>query len=78
MLKMTTPDNPYGAGESFKFALGITLLMFTLMLVILVWMALTITGEPTEIQDTLQTTLDTLLKASAGVIFGLVSGRSLS
>ena len=59
-------------------ALGVSLLVFFVLLGTLMWMSLTFTGELTEVQDTLKTTTDSLLKASAGVIFGLVSGKSLS
>ena len=56
----------------------VTLIMFFVLLGTLVWMSLAFTGELTEVQDTLKETVDSLLKASAGVIFGLVSGKSLS
>ena len=64
--------------SSFKLALTVSSLMFLVLLAALMWMSLTFTGELSEIQGTLKTTLDSLLKASAGVIFGLVSGKSLS
>ena len=75
---MAAPDSPYGEGESFKLALGVSLLMFFVLLGTLVWVSSAFTGELSDTQDTLKTTVDSLLKASAGVIFGLVSGKSLS
>ena len=63
---------------SYKLALTVSVLVFLVLLGTLMWMSLTFTGELTEVQDTLKTTTDSLLKASAGVIFGLVSGKSLS
>ena len=75
---MPTPDNLFGEGESFKLALGVSSLMFFVLLGTLVWVSLAFTGELSETQDTLKTTVDSLLKTSAGVIFGLVSGKSLS
>ena len=75
---MVASDSPYREGESFKLALGVSLLLFFVLLGTLVWMSLAFTSELSEIQRTLKTTTDTLLKASAGVIFGLVSGKSLS
>ena len=62
-------------GSSFKLALAVAVLV---LLGTLVWMSLTFTGQLSEVQGTLKTTVDSLLKASAGVIFGLVSGESLS
>ena len=56
---------------------GSSLLVFLVLLGTLVWMSLTFTSELNQFQVTLNTTIDSLLKASAGVIFGLVSGKSL-
>ena len=56
----------------------VTLIIFFVLLATLIWMSLTFTSEPTQFQVTLNATIDSLLKASAGVIFGLVSGKSLS
>ena len=64
-------------GSSFKLALSASVLLFLVLLGTLVWMSLTFTSELTEVQITLKTTTDSLLKASAGVIFGLISGKSL-
>ena len=73
-------DSQHGNNQriSFKLALSVSVLVFLVLLGTLVWMSLTFTSEPTQFQVTLNTTVDTLLKASAGVIFGLVSGDSLS
>ena len=64
-------------GSSFKLALSVSVLLFLVLLGTLVWMSLAFTSELTEVQITLKTTTDSLLKASAGVIFGLISGKSL-
>ena len=64
-------------GSSFKLALAVSVLVFLVLLGTLVWMSLAFTSELTEVQVTLKTTTDSLLKASAGVIFGLISGKSL-
>lgn len=56
----------------------VTLIIFFVLLATLIWMSLTFTSEPTQFQVTLNATIDSLLKASAGVIFDLVSGKSLS
>ena len=58
-------------------ALAVSVLVFVVLLGTLVWMSLTFTSDLTEVQVTLKTTTDSLLKASAGVIFGLISGKSL-
>ena len=63
---------------AFKIALSVSFLMFLISLAILVWMATAFTGELSITQDTLRIAADSLWKASAGVMFGLVSGRSLS
>ncbi len=64
-------------GSSFKLALAVSVLVFLLLFGTLIWMSLTFTSELTEVQVTLKTTTDSLLKVSAGVIFGLISGKSL-
>ncbi len=63
---------------AFKIALSVSFLMFLISLAILVWMATAFTGELSITQGTLRIAADSLWKASAGVMFGLVSGRSLS
>ena len=63
---------------AFKIALSVSSLMFLISLAILVWMTVAFTGELSITQGTLRIAADSLWKASAGVMFGLVSGRSLS